>query len=128
MQEPKLQAQVFAGLHSFNPDVQRAAVRISFEHFLNDPNTASAVKAEFANLNVTALSILIEEANNPKFLKRRLGVAGGAVSQDQDYLNRHAATLKIKEPLEYPIVVDVILASLMNPDANVSAAALDTRA
>ncbi len=126
MQEPKLQAQVFAGLHSFNPDVQRAAVRISFEHFLNDPNTASAVKAEFANLNVTALSILIEEANNPKFLKRRLGVAGGAVSQDQDYLNRHAATLKIKEPLEYPIVVDVILASLMNPDANVSAAALDT--
>jgi hypothetical protein len=55
-----------------------------------------------------------------------LGLAGGAVSQDQDYLNRHAATLKIKEPLEYPIVVDVILASLMNPDANVSAAALDT--
>ena len=35
-------------------------------------------------------------------------------------------TLKIKEPLEYPIVVDMILANLMNPDANVSAAALDT--
>jgi len=34
--------------------------------------------------------------------------------------------LKIKEPLEYPIVVDIVLASLLNPDANVSAAALDT--
>jgi hypothetical protein len=55
-----------------------------------------------------------------------LGVAGGAVSQDQDYLNRHAAAKKIKEPLEYPLVVDTVLAALLNPDANVSAAALDT--
>jgi len=55
-----------------------------------------------------------------------LGVAGGAVSQDQDYLNRHAAALKIKEPLEYPLVVDTVMASLLNADANVSAAALDT--
>jgi hypothetical protein len=55
-----------------------------------------------------------------------LGVAGGAVSQDQDYLDRHTAALKLKEPLEYPIVVDTVLASLLNEDANVSAAALDT--
>ena len=68
----------------------------------------------------------MEEAGNPQFLKRRLGVAGGAVSQDQDYLNRHAGALKIKKPLEYPIVVDTVLASLLNSDANVSAAALDT--
>ena len=68
----------------------------------------------------------MQEAGNPQFLKRRLGVAGGAVSQDQDYLNRHAASLKIKEPLEYPIVVETVMASLLNPDANVSAAALDT--
>ena len=34
--------------------------------------------------------------------------------------------MKIKEPLEYPLVVDTVLASLLNPDANVSAAALDT--
>ncbi len=55
-----------------------------------------------------------------------MGVAGGAVSQDQDYLNRHAAALKIKEPLDYPLVVDTVMAALLNPDANISAAALDT--
>ena len=126
MHEPKLQEQVLAGLHSFNPDVQRAALRVCFEHFLNDPQSAPAVKAAFADLNTSALSILMEEAGNPQFLKRRLGVAGGAVSQDQDYLNRHAATLKLKEPLEYPIVVETVMASLLNSDANVSAAALDT--
>jgi len=126
MHEPKLQDQVLAGLHSFNADVQRAALRVCFEHFLNDPQSAPAVKTAFADLNTSALSILMEEASNPQFLKRRLGVAGGAVSQDQDYLNRHATTLKIKEPLEYPVVVDTVLASLLNSDANVSAAALDT--
>jgi HEAT repeat protein len=126
MHEPKLQEQVLAGLHSFSPEIQRAAIRVSFEHFLGDPQTEPAVKTAFANLNVSALGILMEEAGNPQFLKRRLGVAGGAVSQDQDYLNRHAAQKKIKEPLEYPIVVDTVLASLLNPDANVSAAALDT--
>jgi hypothetical protein len=117
---------VLAGLHSFTPEIQRAAVRISFEHFLGDPQTEPAVKKAFADLNTSALSVLLEEAGNPQFLKRRLGVAGGAVSQDQDYLNRHAAALKIKEPLEYPLVVDTVMASLLNPDANVSAAALDT--
>ena len=126
MHEPKLQEQVLAGLHSFNPEVQRAALRVCFEHFLSDPKSAPAVKGAFADLNNSALTILMEEASNPQFLKRRLGVAGGAVSQDQDYLNRHAAALKIKEPLEYPIVVDTVMASLLNPDANVSAAALDT--
>ncbi len=126
MREPKLQEQVLAGLHSFNPDVQRAALRVCFEHFLSDPQSAQAVKAAFADLNTSALGILMQEASNPEFLKRRLGVAGGAVSQDQDYLNRHAAALKIKEPLEYPIVVETVMASLLNSDANVSAAALDT--
>jgi hypothetical protein len=126
MHEPKLQEQVLAGLHSFNPDVQRAALRVCFEHFLSDPQSAQAVKAAFADLNTSALGILMEEASNPQFLKRRLGVAGGAVSQDQDYLNRHANALKIKEPLEYPIVVETVMTSLLNSDANVSAAALDT--
>ena len=126
MHEPKLQEKVLAGLHSFTPSVQRAAVQVSLEHFLSDPTTASAVKTAFANLNSSALSILLEEVGNPVFLKRRLGVAGGAVSQDQDYLNRNAASRKIKVPLDYPIVVDTVLASLHNPDANVSAAALDT--
>ena len=126
MHEPKLQEQVLAGLHSFTPEIQRAAVQVSLEHFLSDPQTEPAVKTAFANLNTSALSILLEEVGNPVFLKRRLGVAGGAVSQDQDYLNRNAAARKIKEPLDYPLVVDIVLASLLNPDANVSAAALDT--
>jgi hypothetical protein len=126
MHEPGLQEQVLAGLHSFNADVQRAAVRVSFEHFLGDPQTEPAVKTAFADLNASALGILLEEAGNPQFLKRRLGVAGGAVSQDQDYLNRHTAALKVKEPLEYPLVVDTVMAALLNPDANISAAALDT--
>jgi HEAT repeat protein len=126
MHDPKLQDQVLAGLHSFTPDVQRAAVRVALEHFMDDPETEPAVKKAFANMNVAATSVFLEEVSNPVFLKRRLGVAGGAVSQDQDYLNRNAHAKKIKEPLEYPLVVDTVLASLRSPDANVSAAALDT--
>lgn len=126
MREPELEKQVLAGLNSPDTDTSRAAVRICFEHFLKDPNAAATVKTAFANLNDSALQVFMEEAGNPQFLKRRLGVSGGAVSQDQDYLNRHAAVLKIKEPLEYPIVVDTIVAALLDSDANVSAAALDT--
>ena len=126
MQEPQLQEQVLAGLRSFNPDVQRAAVRICFEHFLGNPQTEPEVKAAFANLSNSALGVFLAEAGNPQFLKRRLGQAGGAISQDQDYLNRHTSGLKVKEPLEYPLVVDIALQSLLSPDANVSAAALDT--
>jgi hypothetical protein len=126
MREPALQEQVLDGLDSVMPDIRRAAVRISLEHFLNDPQTAPAVKSAFAKLDSSGRRILLEEVNNPQFLKRRLGIAGGAVSQDQDYLNRQSAALKIREPLDYPIVVDTVLASLLNSDANVSAAALDT--
>jgi len=126
MREPELQQQVLDGLDSFMPGVRRAAVRISLEHLLDDPQTASAVKSAFAKMDSAGLRILLEEAGDPQFLKRRLGVAGGAVSQDQDFLNRKAAVLKIREPLDYPIVVDTVLASLLNSDANVSAAALDT--
>jgi len=126
MGEQDLREKVLSGLQSFDPDVQRASLQISFEHLLSDPQFAPAVKTAFANLNSTALRFLMDDAGDPQFLKRRLGVAAGAVSQDQDYLNRHAAILKIKEPLDYPIVVDTIMANLLNADANVSAAALDT--
>jgi len=101
-------------------------VRISLEHFLGNPQTAPAVESAFAKLNGPGLRILMEEASNPKFLKQRFGISGGAVSQDQDFLNGHPAPLKAREPLEYPAVVDTIMASLLNSDANVSAAALDT--
>jgi hypothetical protein len=126
MREPALQQQVLDGLDSPMPDTQRAAIRISLEHFLSDPQTAPAVKLAFAKLNGRGLRTLMEEASNPQFLKKRFGISGGAVSQDQDYLNGHPAPLKAREPLEYPIVVDTVMASLLNADANVSAAALDT--
>jgi HEAT repeat protein len=126
VREPALQKQVLEGLDSFEPDVQRAAVRISLEHFLNDPQTEPVVKSAFAKLNGPGLRILMEEATDPQFLKKRFGVSGGAVSQDQDYLNGHPAALRARPPLDYPIVVDTVMASLLNADANVSAAALDT--
>jgi hypothetical protein len=126
MHEPTLQKQVLDGLDSPMLDTQRAAVRISLEHFLSDQKTEPVVKSAFAKLNAPGLRILMEESSNPQFLKKRFGISGGAVSQDQDYLNGHPAALRTREPLEYPIVVDTIMTSLLNADANVSAAALDT--
>jgi hypothetical protein len=126
MREPKMQHQVLADLGSFEPDVQRAALKICFEHLLEDAQSAKAVEAAFAKLDAKALRSLIDLADNPGFLKKRIGVSGGAISQDQDYLNGHPPALKAKEPLEYPEVVDTIVASLLHPDANLSAAALDT--
>jgi hypothetical protein len=126
MHDPKLEEQVLAGLRSFNPKIQRAAVQICLEHFLDDPQTESAVKTAFANMKPSTLAIFLEEVSNPQFLKKHLGVAGGAVSQDQDYLNKNLGAKQIKKPLDYPLVVDTVMASLLNQDANVSAAALDT--
>jgi HEAT repeat protein len=126
MSDPKIQEQVFAGLRSYDPAVQRAAVRICLAHFLNNPSTAPLVKTAFSNLNNPTLNILFQEAGNPQFLKKRFGVSGGAVSQDQDFLDSHAGKSKPKEPLDYPVVVDTVLAGLLNSDGNTSAAALDT--
>jgi len=67
MHEPKLQEQVLAGLHSFNPEIQRAAIRVSFEHFLGDPQTAPAVKAAFANLTPRRSTIMMEESRQSGF-------------------------------------------------------------
>lgn len=126
VRDPKTQQQVFAALRSYTPAVQRAAVEICLEHFLNDPQTSTLVKTAFSSLSNPTLNILFEEAGNPQFLKKRSGVSGGAVSQDQDYLDRHLSDSKAKEPLDYPIVVNTIVAGLLNPDSNTSAAALDT--
>ena len=127
MQEPALRAQVLAGLNDADPDVQRAAVRASLEHFLNNPETAPLVKTAYANLNSPARGILIEEAGNPKFLRRHLGVSGGAISQDTRYVLGAKGSPKQQEPdfLENPIVLDTVLATLNDRDANARAAALD---
>jgi HEAT repeat protein len=126
MSEPKLQEQVLAGMHSFTPDVQRAAIEVALEHFLNDPATAPMVKKAFAGLNPSGLNILMQEVSNPKYLSKHFGIAGGAQSQDQDFLNRTMAARKIQQPLENAIVLDTVLSALTNHDANVRAAALDT--
>jgi HEAT repeat protein len=126
MLEPDLQRQVLAGLNDQNPEIQRAAVQISLEHFLSDPQTAALVKTDFANLNTSGLTILMEEVGDPKFMSRHLGVAGGAVSQDQKYfLSKNLVSVKGPDLVDNPIVLDTVLASLHNPDSNVRAASLD---
>ena len=126
MHQPALQAQALDALNSPDSDVRRAAVDIAFEHFLDDPAVEPALKTAFSKLSPLAQRTFMEEASNPEFLKKRLGLSGGAVSQDQDYLNRNAGIKKLKTPLEYPLVVNTVMASLLAPDANVNAAALDT--
>ena len=128
MRETDLQQQVLAGLNDANPEVQRAAIRVSLEHFLADPATAPLVKKAFANLDPSATGILLEEVGDPKFLNRHAGVSGGAISQDQAYfLNKNLVAIKRPaDLLDNPLVLGTILASLQNPDNNVRAAALDT--
>ena len=121
-----LRRQVLAGVDDQNPEIQRAALRIALEHFLSDPETAPMVKAAFGKLNDSALNILIEEVGDPRFMRRHLGIAGGAVSQDQQYfLGENLAFLKTPNLLDNPIVLDTVITSLRAADPNVRAGALD---
>jgi hypothetical protein len=128
MRETDLQQQVLAGLNDPDPEVQRAAVRVSLEHFLADPATEPLVKTAFAHLNPSAVGVFLEEVSDPKFMNRHAGVSGGAISQDQAYfLNK--SLVAIKRPtdlLDNPLVLSTVLASLQNSDNNVRAAGLDT--
>ena len=127
MQEPEMRQQILAGLNDPSPEVQRAAVRVCLEHFLGDPQTAGLVKTAFTNLNAQGMGVFVEEVGDPKFLARHLGVAGGAVSQDQAYfLNKNLVAVKRPtDLLDNPLVLDTVLASLRSPDNNVRAAGLD---
>jgi HEAT repeat protein len=128
LRETDLQQQVLAGLNDANPEVQRAAIRVSLEHFLADPQTAPLMKTAFANLDTSASSIFLEEVSDPKFMNRHLGVSGGAVSQDQAYfLNKNLVAIKRPaDLLDNPMVLNTVLSDLQNRDNNVRAAALDT--
>jgi hypothetical protein len=126
MQEQALRDQILAGLNDPAPEVERAAVLVSLEHFLNNPETAPLVRNAFGTLRSSARTILIAEVGDPKFMRRHLGVSGGAVSQDQQYfLERNAAYQKPPDFLQNPIVLDTMLTTLRDPDANARAAALD---
>ena len=128
MLETDLQQQVLAGLNDPNREVQRAAIRVSLEHFLGDPQTEPLVKTAFAHLDVSAVGVFLEEVGDPKFLNRHAGVSGGAISQDQAYfLNKNLVAIKRPtDLLDNPLVLSTVLASLQSPDNNVRAAALDT--
>jgi hypothetical protein len=128
MRETDLQQQVLAGLNDPNPEVQRAAIRVSLEHFLADPATEPLVKTAFAHLDPSAVGVLLEEVGDPKFMNRHAGVSGGAISQDQAYfLNKNLVAIKRPtDLLDNPLVLSTVLASLQNPDNNVRAAGLDT--
>ncbi len=128
MKEPEMRDQILAGLNDKNPEVQRAAVRVCLEHFLGDPRTNEQVKIAFGQLNSSGMGVFLEEVGDPKFLSRHLGIAGGAVSQDQAYfLNKSlVAVRKPTDLLDNPVVLQTVLASLQDPDNNVRAAGLDT--
>lgn len=126
MQDPELRNQLLAGLNDPNPEVQRAAVQVALEHFLNDPQTAPLVKTAFANLDTSGKTVLLEEVANPKFLLKHRGISGGAVSQDQQYfLSKDLASMKPPNLMDNPIVLGAVLDCLQARDANVRAAALD---
>ena len=125
VQDPQLQDRMFAGLSDPDPDVQRAAVRLCLEHFLPDPQTSARVARAFAGLGSSQRSILIEEVNDPAFMRRHLDVAGGAVSQDQAFYVGHNAYYKPPDFLAQPAVLSTVIASLEDRDANVRASALD---
>jgi hypothetical protein len=76
MRDTTLQQQVLAGLNDPNPEVQRASVRVSLEHFLLDPQTGPLVNTSFAHLDPSATSILLEEVGDPKFMNRHAGSLG----------------------------------------------------
>lgn len=125
VRDPRLQDQMFAGLSDADPNVQRAAIRICLEHFLPDAQLSGRVAQDFARLGSSGRAILIEEVNDPQFMRRHLAVAGGAVSQDQAYYLGHNAYYKPPDFLAQPIVLNTVMASLEDRDANVRAAALD---
>ena len=120
MQEPRLRDQALDAFVDPVPDVQRAGIQIALSRFLDDAALEPMIAKAFDNLGSSQRAILIEEVDDPKFM-RQLGVSGGAVSQDRAYV------LGYKEPdfLEKPVVFQAVMKSLGDRDANVRAAALD---
>ena len=90
MRETDLQQQVLAGLNDPNPEVQRAAIRVSLEHFLGDPATEPLVKTAFAHLNPSAVGRVFGGGERPQVPEpacRRFGrshLAGSGLLPEQE--------------------------------------------
>jgi HEAT repeat protein len=124
MDNPAIHQQMLAAIGDPDHDVQRAAIQIALDR-LQDPKQAGLSTEIFAHLGSAQRSVLIEEVNDPKFVRRHGGVAGGAISQDALYIAAKKRVSPTTMLLEEPMVFDAVLASLSDSDANVRAAALD---
>jgi HEAT repeat protein len=126
MQEPRRRNQTIEAFQDQDAGVQRAAIQIALARFLDDAAMQPLVAQAFDRLGSSQRAVLIEEVNDPKFMRRHLGVSGGAVSQDRSYVLGNGKYV-YKEPdfLDQPVVFRAVMASLSDRDANVRAAALD---
>jgi hypothetical protein len=124
MNEPNIRTQVMEAFRDPDREVQRAAIQIALER-LDDPRESAIASQLFGQLGSSQRSVLIEEVSDPKFLLNRLGVSGGALSQDQTYFLGKKAANRPPDLLDQPVVFKAVLASLSDTDANVRAAALD---
>jgi hypothetical protein len=124
MNEPSIHGQVMAAFNDSDREVQRAAIQIVLER-LHEPGETAAASQLFDGLGSSQRSVLIEEVDDPKFLVNRLGVSGGALSQDQTYFLGKKAVNARPDLLNEPVVFQAVLAGLDDRDANVRAAALD---
>lgn len=122
------ESRVFSALRDSDPAVVKAAMDTILGRFLGTPAYASQVSSAFGGLNSSQRNILITEVANPQFMRLRSGTAGLGISQDAaGLLANKYAYVKYKTPnfLEQPIVLETVITSLGDQDANVRAAALD---
>jgi HEAT repeat protein len=124
MANPAIRKQMLAAIDDPDRDIQRAAIQIALDR-LTDAGESALATEIFAHLGSSQRSVLIEEVNDPKFIRRRGGVSGGAISQDAAYIKAKKRVNPSMELLAEPMVFDTVLASLADPDANIRAAALD---
>jgi len=119
--------QVLAGLNDANPEVQRAAVRVLPGALFRQRADGAPGEDRVRQPEPARDGGVRGRSGGPQFLSRHLGIAGGAVSQDQAYfLNKNlVAVKKPTDLLDNPLVLDTVLASLRSPDNNVRAAGLD---
>ena len=123
LNDPAIRRQMLAAIGDPDHDIRRAAIQIALDR-LTDPREAALSREIFAHLASPQRSVLIEEVNDPKFIRRH-GVSAGAISQDALYIAAKKRVSPSTRLLEEPIVFDAVLASLTDSDANVRAAALD---